>query len=255
MQIYVNKNGQQLGPFDEAKLAEMLRFGQILPHDYAIKPGDKNWSAVSKLLASINPTANTASLPSAAEFNNLQVMKWAEQNLSSPLQAQHKFDSAFGKIGGTIGLFIIPEIFLLIGLIFSVQWMLGQTLVNPILFFTAAFFSAIPFLIIWLTVHFQRKKLVAFLDCEGVEKRNGDRQSWKDLYQVNYSQTRNARVVGNPLAMLLASIIVEIMFAGNDRTQIELVFANGKVTIPPLISNQSEIVTLFETIPATVIGR
>jgi hypothetical protein len=50
MQIYINKNGQQLGPFDEANVAEMLQNGKLLLTDLAIREGESEWQALSKLL-------------------------------------------------------------------------------------------------------------------------------------------------------------------------------------------------------------
>ena len=40
MQIYINRNGQQLGAFEESKVIEMLRNGQLSPNDFCIKPGE-----------------------------------------------------------------------------------------------------------------------------------------------------------------------------------------------------------------------
>lgn len=43
MDIYINKNGQQLGPFDETKIAEGLCNGQIGIDDLAWHEGLKEW--------------------------------------------------------------------------------------------------------------------------------------------------------------------------------------------------------------------
>lgn len=43
MQLYVNKNNQQLGPFDESQVLEMLSIGQLTAADLAIKQGDNQW--------------------------------------------------------------------------------------------------------------------------------------------------------------------------------------------------------------------
>lgn len=49
MQIYINKNGQQLGPFDETKVVEMLNNSEISENDFIFRQGDTEWSKVSKL--------------------------------------------------------------------------------------------------------------------------------------------------------------------------------------------------------------
>lgn len=43
MQIYINKNNQQLGPFEESKVLEMLSNGQLSSNDLAIKHGESKW--------------------------------------------------------------------------------------------------------------------------------------------------------------------------------------------------------------------
>ncbi|CAN5679845.1 hypothetical protein BH20ACI4_BH20ACI4_30600 [soil metagenome] len=43
MSIYINKNNQQIGPFEEAKVLEMLQNGELSPNDLAIRQGDKKW--------------------------------------------------------------------------------------------------------------------------------------------------------------------------------------------------------------------
>lgn len=43
MSIYINKNNQQTGPFDDAKVLEMLGNGELLPNDLAIRHGENEW--------------------------------------------------------------------------------------------------------------------------------------------------------------------------------------------------------------------
>lgn len=49
MQMYVNKNGQQLGPFEEAKVLEMLRGGQFSPNDLGFKQGQTQWQKLGEI--------------------------------------------------------------------------------------------------------------------------------------------------------------------------------------------------------------
>ena len=49
MQIYINKNGQQIGPFDEAKVREMLKNGEVSADDWVFRQGDTEWSRVGTL--------------------------------------------------------------------------------------------------------------------------------------------------------------------------------------------------------------
>ncbi len=43
MSIYIYKNNQQTGPFEETKVLEMLKNGQLSPNDSAIRHGEKEW--------------------------------------------------------------------------------------------------------------------------------------------------------------------------------------------------------------------
>jgi GYF domain 2 len=43
MQIYINKDNQQLGPFDEEKVKEMLAKGEVYKNNLCIREGDTNW--------------------------------------------------------------------------------------------------------------------------------------------------------------------------------------------------------------------
>ncbi len=43
MKIYILKNDEQLGPYEESKVLDMLEAGDLLPDDSAIRHGDKNW--------------------------------------------------------------------------------------------------------------------------------------------------------------------------------------------------------------------
>ena len=47
MQIFINKNGSQLGPFPESKVAEMLKSGQVAGADLAWSEGMETWKPLS----------------------------------------------------------------------------------------------------------------------------------------------------------------------------------------------------------------
>jgi hypothetical protein len=70
MQMFINKNGQQLGPFDEAKVAEMLQSGQLSPNDFGIKQGESSWSKLENLFP-----ANAIPIKVEANFVGNQISK------------------------------------------------------------------------------------------------------------------------------------------------------------------------------------
>ena len=67
MQIYITKNNQQLGPFEEAKVLEMLRAGQLSAGDLAIRQGEKQWQKLGSIYPNFEnkPIAATAAATAA----------------------------------------------------------------------------------------------------------------------------------------------------------------------------------------------
>ena len=49
MSIYISKNNQQSGPFDESKVLEMLNSGQVSPDDFAIRQGGSQWQKLGEM--------------------------------------------------------------------------------------------------------------------------------------------------------------------------------------------------------------
>lgn len=65
MSIYIFKNNQQAGPFEEAKVLEMLKNGQLSPNDMGVRQGDKDWQKLSSLFPSV-ANVSTIAAPVAA---------------------------------------------------------------------------------------------------------------------------------------------------------------------------------------------
>lgn len=61
MAIYVSRNNQQAGPFEEAKILEMLGNGQLSANDLAIKQGAEQWQKLGEMF----PAAQTRAVQSA----------------------------------------------------------------------------------------------------------------------------------------------------------------------------------------------
>lgn len=66
MQIYVTKNNQQLGPFEETKVLDMLRAGQLSGNDMAFRQGDRQWQKLGSLYPNVINSPNAAHQPNAA---------------------------------------------------------------------------------------------------------------------------------------------------------------------------------------------
>lgn len=83
MQIYVAKNNQRLGPFEEAKVLEMLASGQLSPDDLAIRHGGNEWQKLGSLFpnAGNSATVNAAPENIAAAANTEPVRKKSGKGL------------------------------------------------------------------------------------------------------------------------------------------------------------------------------
>lgn len=71
MQIYIHKNNQQHGPFEEEKILEFLRTGQLSPSDMAIRQGETQWQS----LGSLFPNAAASTAPSNSPAANISVAR------------------------------------------------------------------------------------------------------------------------------------------------------------------------------------
>lgn len=67
MSIYIHKNNQQAGPFEEARVLEMLRSGQLSPDDMAVRQGGRDWHKLSVLF----PNVRNASAPASAAASSV----------------------------------------------------------------------------------------------------------------------------------------------------------------------------------------
>jgi hypothetical protein len=60
MPIYISKNGQQSGPYEEHVVIDQLRSGYLAPDDLAIRPGEASWSRLSDLFPGVTAAAESA---------------------------------------------------------------------------------------------------------------------------------------------------------------------------------------------------
>ncbi len=63
MPIYIYKNNQQSGPFEEAKVLEMLAAGQLSPNDMGIRNGESQWQPLKALFPNTSPIAYISPTP------------------------------------------------------------------------------------------------------------------------------------------------------------------------------------------------
>ncbi len=108
MSIYIHKNNQQSGPFEEAKVLEMLRVGQLSPNDFGIRQGAGQWQPLGEMFR--------ISAPPPVNSGVQNIVGWAKQNLPNQLFVQHKSVSSELK-AYLITLAIVGVLPFLVGLI------------------------------------------------------------------------------------------------------------------------------------------
>jgi hypothetical protein len=101
-----------------------------------------------------------------------------------------------------------------------------------------------------------RRSFVKYISPNGVQTRSGRQYNWPDLYYLDYKKVHNTRVsvggfgvAGHLISSVAVNAAQAAMFAGHEKVAVEMVFANGKALVPPLIVNQQEILGLLSTMP------
>jgi hypothetical protein len=246
MSIYVNKSNQQLGPFEEAKVLEMLRFGQLSPEDLVIRQGQNQWQQAGTMFRARGQSeqqSNNAAHVNPLNFSNQPVVNWARQNFADITEVKLKFNSPTAKIILALFIFCLPIALTILTVVQMV--LVGYTSQTQALLVGSGFlfllFAAVGAFAL-LIGSFSRRKIVRFFDAEGAETRNKTKYRWEDLQYLNYRKFHVSRV------NLLAALVQTIMFAGSSRVTIELIFSNGKAILPPLMLNQQETHALLGTI-------
>jgi hypothetical protein len=119
MSIYITKNNQQSGPFEDSKVLEMLAGGQLSPDDFAIRQGGSQWQKLGEMFPNAGRQSNTPP-PFAQPVNEPPVV-----NQPAAAQATAPKKSRKGLLFGCLG------ILLLTGLVLAVLGFLGYRNMYP----------------------------------------------------------------------------------------------------------------------------
>ena len=168
------------------------------------------------------------------QFHNQPVVDWAKQNLPQSVEIKQRFASSGARILIYALLFSIP-VLIVAGFVFlKLQ---GKQRSNWWGVFLCGGVLMIPAIVIILLGALTRQKLVKSLDADGVKSSMGRRFLWQNFYYVDHVSKHSN-------------------FGGVRRVakdnQLELVFADGKAIIPPLIENREQIWNLINSMPAQV---
>jgi hypothetical protein len=63
MAIYIFKNGQQSGPYEERLIEDQLKNGLLLPDDMGIRQGEKEWQKLGTMFPNAAAAASFAAIP------------------------------------------------------------------------------------------------------------------------------------------------------------------------------------------------
>ena len=168
------------------------------------------------------------------KFYNQPVVNWAQQTLAQPVEIKLRFASRWARILLYSLLYLVPGL-IVVGFIArkltegdKLSWW-GVLLCGGVML--------IPPTVIVLIGALIQQKLVKSLDATGVKSSLGKRYLWENLYYVDHVSkiTRFGGVTRK-----------------TEDNQLELVFADGKAIIPPLIYDRERIWSLINSAPAQV---
>jgi len=167
-------------------------------------------------------------------FYNQPVVNWAQQTLAEPVEIKLQFASRRARLIVYALLLSVP--FLIIAALIFLK-LSGGTDAKWWGIFLCGGVLILPAIVIILLGSLTRQKLVKALDAAGVKSSLGKRFLWENLYYVDHVSkiTRFGGVTRK-----------------TEDNQLELVFADGKAIIPPLIYDRERIWSLINSAPAQV---
>lgn len=172
---------------------------------------------------------------SSGGYYNGPMVEWARRNLTAPVKIKLLFSSRAGQIFVYALLFSIPGVFFALGLVmFALGARDRASILGPFFF---ALLLSIPCGGIALLGAYVRRGFAKSLDAEGVRGSMGQRFAWGKLYYVDHV-TKHSRVG-------------RVSHKVKDN-QLELVFEDGKLIIPPMIHNRGRVWELINSMPAQV---
>jgi hypothetical protein len=171
----------------------------------------------------------------SGEFHNEPVVTWARRNIQDRVEIKPLFSSRAGMIFTYFLVFLVPLVFIVTGIIAKLIGVRDQNAANGA--FACGFVLLIPFGLIALLGVLTRAGFAKSLDADGVNAARGRRFYWGKLYYVDHVSKffRAGRVTQRV-----------------KDNQLELVFENGKVIIPPLIHDRVKVWNLINSMPVQI---
>ena len=115
--IYVNRNGQQLGPYEAGQVVRLLMDGELSPEDYGWHKGLEEWKPLGQLDALTNPPTEETTSKHIAEGASMGPVRHFETshlteiefNIQSVGTTWYVLALLFGIVGAPLLLYSIPR--------------------------------------------------------------------------------------------------------------------------------------------------
>ncbi|MDT5156896.1 MAG: hypothetical protein QOH51_1253 [Acidobacteriota bacterium] len=171
----------------------------------------------------------------SGEFYNEPVVNWARRNLQNRVEIKPLLSSKAGMIFTYSLLFLVPLAFIVTGVVAKLIGIKDQSSSNGA--FVCGLVLLIPFGLIALLGKLTRANFPKSLDADGVNASMGRKFYWGKFHYVDHvSKYFRAGRVSQRVK----------------DNQLELIFENGKVIIPPLIHDRGKVWDLINSMPAQV---
>lgn len=121
MSIYITKNNQQSGPFEEPEILEMLNSGQLSTDDFAIRQGGSQWQKLGEMFPNTGRQSFGQAAAGAANTGSQQ--QSFNQPAAAPAAQPKK--SRKGLLFGCLGILLVG------GLVLAVLGYLGYRNMYP----------------------------------------------------------------------------------------------------------------------------
>jgi hypothetical protein len=260
MSIYIHRNSQTIGPFDEGSVQQMLGAGQLSGDDLACRHGASQWQALRFLVSSsqpavmVNPFISPSTpSPAPASAAGPDVAQWIRQNIQQPIEVVPKFTTLTSKIVVAVLFLALPAIAAVAGI---ADLVINRSMQTAKIWFllSALLFGCMLFMavIVLAARAVSNRSLIQYIDASGVTTRSKKQYSWNDLQQLKLIKARSGGV--NLIQRIILAIVFAWMFKGTDGKTVQLIFTNGKANLAPLILDNNRIHALVRSIPVQTIG-
>lgn len=183
------------------------------------------------------------------KFVNLPAANWAKQQLSQPVRVEmRQFKVVLGICFAVLGLIAVPMALMFYGSAISMLINVGltQSVIKGLVGGTVVLVVFVALVVgLLLFGRFSRAKFASVLSADGVKTQGGKTFAWSDLHYLDHKRI----VTGPNRHQPAVSAVHSAILADVEKVTVEMVLANGKAVIPPLVIDQKNILGLLDGMP------